>query len=158
MKVILKFRTCFWKPETANIVGGAFATYWQPIGNQFSNDNILTAFAVGEHAEKLGIDGTRTIKLLLGELDNLFGNQAATKNFLDSHTINWSNEPFIGGYVTYPNSSSYFADKTALAKSVQNKLFFAGEATNTDDGSIGYVHGAIGTGAKAAQELIATVQ
>jgi monoamine oxidase len=158
MKVIFGFRSRFWKPDIAIIAGGAFATYWPPVGNQFSNDNVLTAFAVGEHADRLNANETQVVELLLGELDSFFGGHAATQNFLDSYTMNWSKERFIGGYATYPNSSSYFENKAALAQPVQGRVFFAGEATNTECDSLGYVHGAMATGARAAKELMATIQ
>jgi monoamine oxidase len=152
MKVILKFKSRFWPTDLRTIAGGEFATYW-PSERAY----ILTAFAVGEHAARLMNAGSTAIQCLLSELDSFFGDQRPTENFMDSYTMNWTDEPFIGGYVTYPSSSSYLAEKAALAAPLDNRVFFAGEATNTDPHSMGYVHGALLTGERAVSELLATL-
>jgi monoamine oxidase len=45
----------------------------------------------------------------------------------------------------------------ALAAPVADALYFAGEATNID-GYTGTVHGAIGTGLRAAKELLQSLR
>jgi uncharacterized protein with NAD-binding domain and iron-sulfur cluster len=46
--------------------------------------------------------------------------------------------------------------RAALAQPVENTLFFAGEATNSD-GHTATVHGAIASGRRAAREVIAHI-
>ena len=49
-----------------------------------------------------------------------------------------------------------YEDRATLAKPIDNKLFFAGEATHTH--FLGTVHGAYETGMRAARELIRVME
>jgi monoamine oxidase len=65
----------------------------------------------------------------------------------------WAKEPFIrGGYTTLSTSEGPDSRKE-LAKPVRDTFFFAGEATN-DSASYMTCHGAIGSGSRAAKEVI----
>ena len=153
MKVILKFSRRFWGVPMQTVVGGRFATYWPPVGNEYGDDAVLTAYALGEHHQRLRGGGSSHIALLLKELDDLFGHRVATETFVDSYTVDWAEEPFIGGFVAVPTSTAYFDHKKTLAAPVQNKVFFAGEASNLDPETIGYVHGAMATAARVVREI-----
>jgi monoamine oxidase len=64
----------------------------------------------------------------------------------------WQNDPFSRGAYSYQLVGG--ADATdALARSLKGTLFFAGEATGSG-GSTGTVDGAIGTGRRAARQVI----
>jgi monoamine oxidase len=68
--------------------------------------------------------------------------------------VDWQREPFTrGGYCVIPAGALDALE--ALAAPVQDTLFFAGEATNTE-GEEGTVHGALETGLRAAGELLAS--
>ena len=153
MKVILKFSRRFWGAPMQTVVGGRFATYWPPIGNEYGDAAVLTAYALGEHHQRLRDGEPSHIALLLKELDDLFGHRIATETFVDSYTVDWAEEPFIGGFVAVPTSAAYFDHKKTLAAPVQNKVFFAGEASNFDPNTIGYVHGAMATSARVVREI-----
>lgn len=155
MKVILKFSRRFWDAPLQTVTSGRFATYWPPIGNEYGDDAVLTAYALGEHHQRLKDGRSSHRELLLEELDGLFGRGAATKAFVDSYTVDWAAEPFIGGFVAVPTSTAYFDHKKTLAAPVQNQLFFAGEASNLDPDTIGYVHGAMATAERAVREIAA---
>jgi len=66
---------------------------------------------------------------------------------------NWRGDPFSRGSYSYMPVGGLEAP-AALAEPVEDTLFFAGEATNTA-GHSGTVHGAIASGIRAAQEIIA---
>ena len=66
----------------------------------------------------------------------------------------WHTDPFTRGAYGYVPVDALSA-QAELAKPIENTLFFAGEATNTE-GHIGTVHGAIQTGKRAAEEIIRT--
>jgi monoamine oxidase len=70
-----------------------------------------------------------------------------------SYFHNWSQDPFTRGAYSYVAVGGFDAP-AELARSVQDTLFFAGEATNTE-GHIGTVHGAIATGIRAGREVVA---
>jgi len=68
------------------------------------------------------------------------------------HYHNWHDDPFTRGAYAYVPVNG-LDDQRILAEPVGNKLFFAGEATSV--GHIGTVHGAIQSGQRAAQEILA---
>ena len=74
---------------------------------------------------------------------------------LSSHFHNWSRDPFTNGAYSYMTVGGYDAP-AELARPVEDTLFFAGEATNTE-GHIVTVHGAIATGLRAAREVLASL-
>jgi monoamine oxidase len=65
----------------------------------------------------------------------------------------WQADTYSGGAYSYIVTGGMGAPQ-ALAESVESTLFFAGEATNKE-GHNGTVHGAIGSGKRAAREVLA---
>jgi monoamine oxidase len=65
---------------------------------------------------------------------------------------NWRDDPFARGAYAYVPVNG-LDDQQIFAQPVENKLFFAGEATSV--GHIGTVHGAMQSGQRAAQEILA---
>jgi monoamine oxidase len=63
----------------------------------------------------------------------------------------WKSDPFARGAYAYLPVDGLKAQQS-LAQSVNNILFFAGEATSV--GHIGTVHGAVDSGIRAAQEIL----
>jgi monoamine oxidase len=63
----------------------------------------------------------------------------------------WQHDPFTRGVYSYPLVGGIDAGKE-LARPMRGTLFFAGEAAETE-GRSGTVHGAIGTGRRAADEV-----
>jgi len=70
-----------------------------------------------------------------------------------SYIHNWHDDPFSLGAYSYLPVNGLEAQQV-LSQSLDNKLFFAGEATSV--GHVGTVHGAIQTGQRAAQEILKT--
>ena len=64
---------------------------------------------------------------------------------------NWHKDPFSAGAYSYIPVGGVDAE-AELARPLEDTLFFAGEATNSD-GHFGTVHGAIATGLRAAKEI-----
>jgi monoamine oxidase len=151
MKVYLKFKTKFFD---GNIIGGKIcAAYADESIGKSGNDHVLLAFIMGEQAEKLTALGpdTAIINALLQELDTMYNGQA-TANYLDAYIKNWANHPFINGAYSYSTIGMGNAREVA-AKSIDNKLFFAGEAMNTN-GHHQTVHGAAETGYNAVLAIL----
>ena len=67
-------------------------------------------------------------------------------------THNWELDPFARGAYSYQRVGGANATDM-LARPLKRTLFFAGEATGTG-GSTGTVDGAIGTGRRAAKQLM----
>jgi len=69
-----------------------------------------------------------------------------------SHFHNWQHDPFSrGAYAYVPVGGLH--DQRVLSQTVNSTLFFAGETTSI--GHIGTVHGAIMSGQRAANEILA---
>ncbi|MFN2578011.1 MAG: flavin monoamine oxidase family protein [Pyrinomonadaceae bacterium] len=68
-----------------------------------------------------------------------------------SYIHDWQNDPFSLGAYSYVPVNGLEA-QNVLSRSLNNKLFFAGEATSV--GHVGTVHGAIQSGQRAAQEIL----
>jgi monoamine oxidase len=143
MKVFLKFSTKFFNQ---NIIGGAIcAAYADESVGKIQTDNVLLAFVMGTQAEyltSLGSDAAITAALLQ-ELDTMYNGQA-TASFISAHVQNWTTHPFIRGAYSYSTIGIGDARQIA-AKSVDKKLYFAGEAMNIS-GHHQTVHGALETG------------
>lgn len=155
MKVFLKFRNKFFDE---NIIGGSIcAAYSDDSIGKGVSDNVLLAFVMGEQAEKLtalGSDKAITAELLK-ELDVIYNGQA-TASFLGCHVQNWTTNPFIKGAYSFSAVGIGNARKIA-AQSVNDRLFFAGEAMNLN-GHHQTVHGAIETGYREVMNILSSIQ
>jgi monoamine oxidase len=65
----------------------------------------------------------------------------------------WQADPYSSGAYSYIATGGMGAPQ-ALADAIEGTLFFAGEAANKE-GHNGTVHGAIGSGKRAAREVLA---
>lgn len=64
---------------------------------------------------------------------------------------NWGNDPFARGALSYPQPETTEQQREQLRRSLDERLFFAGEATASD--APGTVHGALGSGLRAALDM-----
>lgn len=154
MKIILKFNERFWPSSTSYIYSeGNIPIYWATgAGGRSANDNLLTAFVCGAKADFLVSQGEGMVPIILSELDALFGD--ATLNYLTHHIQDWGEEDFIHGAYSYSKPGTGNA-REKIAKSLDSKVYFAGEATHTD-GHFATVHGAMETALRAVNEILET--
>jgi monoamine oxidase len=100
--------------------------------------------------------------VILDELDTIFAGKASLNIRKDSNDNNiaviqdWSLEPFIRGGSAYLKAGGTNQDRVNLAAPVDSKLFFAGEATDVN-GEFGTISGALLSGARAANEVLETI-
>ena len=87
------------------------------------------------------------------QLAALFGS-AAHRHLQPLAASNWARAGTIGGAYSHALPGQVDA-RIALARSLENRLFFAGEATNRTDFST--AHGAYESGVRAAEEAIAAL-
>ena len=157
MKILLKFRTPIWPEKTSSIYpGGKIPEFWVTGLGKDTQSHVLTGFVNGENAEYLSSLGEQAVYVALHELDQVFGDRKATANFEDSYIIDWGKEPFIKGAYSYPSLHSE-PERISLAEPIDDKVFFAGEATNAW-GHPGTAHGALETGYRAVKELIESIE
>jgi monoamine oxidase len=103
--------------------------------------------AAGDEIAEAGLDSLAAmLKVNRGRLEELL---------VESYTHKWQDDPFAFGAYSYVRPEGLAAQKL-LAQPVSNRLFFAGEATNTE-GNWGTVHGAMDSGTRAAAEVIGSL-
>ena len=128
--------------------------YYDAAFRKNTNSHILGLFTVGQNATPYATASTDedTIGLVMDELDEIFKGEA-TKYYQNHIIQNWSKEPYIqGSYsIDFNGSQSRIVDD--LAAPINNQLFFAGEATNKDNGST--VDGASESAYFAVEKILA---
>ena len=169
VKVTLRFRERFWEHERLPLAsesmdprqvsyvyrrGAALPAWWTAypaIAPQ------LTGWAGGPPAARLVNQPEQVIvDQVLDALADALGlpRGRIEEVLVGAHIHNWHADPFARGAYSYVTVSGMEAVR-ALAAPVEDTLFFAGEATNSD-GHTGTVHGAIATGRRAAREILLT--
>jgi len=158
VKVIIGFDSPFWEDQgITNLAflhapGAPVRTWWT---TKPSSAPILTGWAGGPAAEPLtGQDARRILEIAVESLARTMKMrlESVARRVRMSKVCDWQVDPFSLGAYSYAPAGSVPAI-TALAEPVEQTLFFAGEATNSD-GASGTVHGAIATGRRAAGEVL----
>ncbi len=154
-KAFVEFKTCFYPTFTAfNIVPETAGQklYYDAAYGQKTNKHILGLFAVGSGAtpyQKQESDEA-LIQFILNELDKLYESKAS-KSYVKHIFQDWNKEPFIEGTYLYDHESWLRA--RVLGQSVEDKVFFAGEAYS-DGENWGGVDSAISSARRAVASLV----
>lgn len=171
IRVIMEFkRNDFFGADTAFIFGGSDAPSYFVAGSGRSEANKTFSVTIsGAKAEELSAKtDLEKVQQILAELDTAFGapgNLASTnvrrkidgvENTIIYAVQDWTKEPFIKGGQSYPLVGGTNNDRIALAAPVGENLYFAGEATDVT-GEFGTISGALNSGRRAAEELIASI-
>jgi monoamine oxidase len=171
-KLVLVFREAFWEaPRGAGSAGAArqprrtaplawvrapgerIPTWWtaSPLGAP-----VLVGWAGGPRGVALAAQPREDVlDAALDELTRIFSTSGATveQQLVAWRLHDWQSDPFARGAYSF-GAVQGVAALRALAAPVEGTLFFAGEATEAG-GQISTVHGALKTGYRAAQEVLA---
>ena len=168
VKVILRYRAPFWDagpwPDTSRwrlarvgflqTSGPTFPTWWTayPIGAP-----VITGWAAGPAAEALvGTDKADLIERAVDEIGQVFGARRQLRAQLESAYVHdWQTDAYARGSYSYIGVGG-MAAQTTLRRPVDSTLFFAGEALE-NHGYHAMVHGALATGQRAADLVLATL-
>jgi monoamine oxidase len=155
VRISLSFSEPIWSPHADNAgfifsPESVFPTWWTVLPNQTP---MITGWAGGPRAEPLQARPNLVPEIALNCLAQILDvPEARLKKALRAHYFHdWSRDPFAMGVYTW-TPVSRFGARLELSEPVQQTLFFAGEATNTA-GEHGTVHGAIGSGLRAAGQI-----
>ncbi len=152
IKIVLKFSKRFWQANTGIIVGeGWIPKFYAPGYLRGTLNNVLVGYVVGDWADKLSELGKEVYKLAVKELDSLFGKKIASNSLVNYFIMDWKKEPFIRGVTSYPSIGETDA-REKLSYPVEEKIFFAGEATNPIH--YGTMHGAIESAQRTVSQII----
>jgi monoamine oxidase len=167
IRVVLHFRERFWEsiqPSANRTLANMsfllsqdqwFPTWWTAMPEK---QPIITGWApflagrrlTGQAPSVVAERAVETLSQLLRvNLDT------AKNSLLGSYFHDWQSDPFSRGAYSYAKVGSDGALQK-LGASVDDTLFFAGEATDTT-GNNGTVHGAIASGHRAAEEILKTL-
>jgi monoamine oxidase len=158
IKLNISFKERFW--DSVGRFGIAIAldeeipTWWTQAPLE---SNLLTGWAGGPAAEKLiDLSQEQLLDRAIATLHKVFNKNATDlREQVDSfYYHNWTHDPFSRGAYSYPKAGGLAAAK-ALAKPIEDTIFFAGEATDFS-GASGTVHAAIASGVSAARRLLQT--
>lgn len=162
IKVVLKFRTAFWDELDGgryrdatffHAPGTIFPTFWTALPVRAP---LLVAWAGGPRAARLSRSSTTDItRQALTSLTTLFGTDHDFETQLDAAYLHdWQQDSFACGAYSHVVVGGGTA-REELARPLQETLFFAGEAADTQ-GEAGTVTGALQSGERAAREVLAS--
>lgn len=159
IRVIVCFREPFWEAQEDFANAGFllsdekhFPTWWTTLP---VHAPILVGWSAASRAEEMmGEPRESVLQFAIADLARVMGyTPPRLWSFLEAvHYHPWHEDPFALGAYSYVPAGALPA-RRALAQSVKNSLFFAGEATELN-GHSATVHGAIATGKRAAAEII----
>jgi monoamine oxidase len=161
-KIGLRFRSPFWERDrrlssmsfllTQDL---AVPTWWSVYPAQAP---LLIGWAAGPAAEKLALRGDAfVVEQAIGSLALALGaeRRLVAAELESWYLHDWQADPYARGAYSYVLAGGLEA-RAALAQPIEDRWFFAGEAT-TSDGHPATVPGAIASGRRAAREVSARV-
>ena len=153
MRMTLEFRSPFWPRRNFGFVHSNdpwWPTWWtQP------NGNVLTGWAGASRVKRMEkASQEKLTSEAVRALASVFNIPKAKIRALliASYIHDWANDPFALGAYSY-TPAGMMEMPALLPVPVDQTLFFAGEATDSD-GNQGTVSGAIASGRRAAKEML----
>lgn len=159
VKVVMSFARPFWAElhesryrEAAFFLAprATFTAFWTSLPVRSS---VLVAWCAGPKADRLaGKRESEVIASVMDSLRSVFGerNYSSLLEYVSWH--DWQGDPFSRGAYSYVMTRGAGA-RRLLGKPVDDTLFFAGEACDTE-GEDATVGGALRSGARAAQQVL----
>ena len=163
IRVLLDFKANFWGEASGFLYGGTDGPEY--LNGGVGRSDLYRTLSVtigGPRANELSLLGKGLIPVLLEELDSIFAGKATLNirkdpnNNIIAIIQDWSLEPFIKGGSSYLKAGGNNQDRINLAAPLNDKLFFAGEATDVN-GEFGTINGALLSGERAANEVLETI-
>jgi len=140
--------------DFAMVYGGTASSFYRPRVGLGERDEFLSAFTVGPEATRRArLADADLVRATVEEWNGVMPRSAAIGPVEGAVVHRWSTDPWTRGAYSYLPPGATLADRQALAPPVDGRLFFAGEATATD-GLSATVPGAIGSGRRAAEEVL----
>jgi len=116
------------------------------------NQPVLIGFNAADYGKQIeALPDTEIVASAMTTLRTMFGENIP--NPVDYQITRWASDPFARGSYSFNAVGSVPLMRVELARSVNNRLFFAGEASEQD--YFGTAHGAYLSGLRAAGEVLA---
>ncbi|MGQ0656039.1 MAG: flavin monoamine oxidase family protein [Betaproteobacteria bacterium] len=153
IRVAMGFHEPFWEKRAPGVAffhvpDAPFPTFWTPLPMRA---RLLTAWAGGPKAAALtGLPAPALVDAALLSVERVFGKRAR-RLLAFAIAQDWEADPFSRGGYSYVLVGGKGA-REELARPVADTLYFAGEATDSEEA--GTVAGALRSGQRAAQQII----
>ena len=152
-KVILRFPDKFWGDDKMFFIErenrSAFSTWFN--NEVIVNEPVIYSIISGDYSRELEKKSDEyVIEEAMKPLRAVYGEDIPNP---DSFLITrWGLEPYIlGSYSTAGYNQDDLMLRTELANPIENKIFFAGEATSVNE--YGFTHSALNTGLREAKKI-----
>jgi monoamine oxidase len=151
IRVAMRFKEAFWEERCPGVAffhspAAPFPTFWTPLPLHVP---LLTAWAGGPKAARLsGLPEKELIEKALASIRSVFRRVPRVEAALAQ---DWQADPHARGGYSYVLVGGQGA-REELRRSIDKTLFFAGEATDSEEA--GTVAGALRSGLRAAQEVL----
>jgi lysine-specific histone demethylase 1B len=167
IRLILEFKKNFWGTSGPYVWGSEnMPEYFSAGMNRGQFNATLCVTVYGQKAKDLSdlaSDDAR-IDAVLADFDAIYAGQATQFIRIDPDTLkriyiidDWTNREYILGGMSFPLAGATQADRGNIGKSVSDKLFFAGEATDIS-GQAGTVNGALASAERVVQEVVTVIK
>ncbi len=151
-KCALRFERPFWPADCPAVAVDTQGFRMFVPGH--SRQPTITAYCTGSLARQLeGESDAQIVKRVMAVLKGCFDKTPAAP--AEAVVTRWNSDPFARGSYSFIAVGATPDMRSALAEPVQNKLFWAGEATRLDYPST--AHGAVMSGEQAASEVAAAL-
>jgi monoamine oxidase len=151
IRVALAFREAFWEKRHPGVAffhapDAPFPTFWTPLP---MHAPLLTCWAGGPKAARLTGSSERVLlRKAMESVRRVLGDIDEPRTFL---LHDWQADPYARGGYSYVRVGGTGA-REELAAPLDETLYFAGEATDTE--ASGTVGGALASGIRAAREIV----
>lgn len=155
VRVLLKVNKKFWNNGSSTIYTDGTIGRFEVIKSDDSKSQyVLSASVHGAKAEETlnNMSEAEIVHMIKNEWKASMSSDVAN-SIVDSKVIFWSKEAHIQGSFSYHKVGGSTESRAELARPVENRLYFAGEACNTGNNS-GTVHGAIDTAQTAVKAIL----
>jgi len=168
IRIIIDFKKNFWGEGSGYLWGGTTGPLYFNTGVARSEFYRTLSITVnGPKAQELSALGDGALDAVLAELDAVYNGQATlfVRKVINSDgsegnrvwfKTDWGKDEFFKGGVSYLPPGATLADRENLAAPINDKIFFAGEATDLI-GDAGTINGALNSAGRAAEELITSI-
>ena len=153
IRVAMRFHTGFWEKRARGVSffhspKAPFPTFWTPLPLR---GPLLTAWAGGPKAARLtGSSARKLVDAALASVESVFG-KGVRGHLAAAYAQDWMRDPYSRGGYSYVLVGGKGA-REELAAPIDDTIFFAGEATDSEEA--GTVAGALRSGIRAAREVL----
>ncbi|MBL7872799.1 MAG: FAD-dependent oxidoreductase [Cyclobacteriaceae bacterium] len=168
IRVVVDFKRNFWGDGSGFIWGGSQGPSYLNIGVGRSEFYRTLSITVnGPKAQQLSVQGENMIDSILAELDAIYDGKASLyiRKVINSDgsegprvwfLADWGKDEFFKGGFSYLKPGATVNDRVDLAAPINDKIFFAGEATDVK-GDAGTINGALNSAERVVEELVTSI-